>query len=151
MSWMTEWASPYSRSSSQGASGARVNDVDGHVYVDFCLGDTGAMAGHAPPATVAAIERQAARGITTMLPTEDAVGSAPSCAPLRPAVWQFALSATDANRFALRLAAARDRPTEDPGLQPLLSRHRRRDPSPSLDGGRRRSRRATADRRSTRR
>jgi glutamate-1-semialdehyde 2,1-aminomutase len=54
------------------AQGARVTDLDGHEYVDFALGDTGAMAGHSPPATVEAIARQSARGITAMMPTEDA-------------------------------------------------------------------------------
>ena len=71
MHWMTQWASPYSLVV-ESASGARVRDVDGNEYVDFCLGDTGAMAGHSPPATVAAVEGQAARGMTAMLPTEDA-------------------------------------------------------------------------------
>ena len=79
--------------------------VDGHDYVDFCLGDTGAMAGHAPAPTVAAVERQLRRGITLMLPTEDAIAAGEELRrrfglPL----WQFTITATDANRFALRLA-----------------------------------------------
>jgi glutamate-1-semialdehyde 2,1-aminomutase len=89
----------------ESAHGARNTCVDGHVYVDLCLGDTGAMTGHAPPATVAAIADRAPRGLTTMLPGEDAVWVGGELArrfglPL----WQVALSATDANRFALRLA-----------------------------------------------
>ena len=73
--------------------------------MDFCLGDTGAMAGHAPPATVAAVAAQVARGATAMLPSEDAIGAAEELSRrFGLAAWQFTLSATDANRFALRLA-----------------------------------------------
>jgi glutamate-1-semialdehyde 2,1-aminomutase len=89
------------------ANGNRVLDLDGHEYVDFALGDTGAMAGHSPRATVQAVrERIETRGgITTMLPTGDAerVGSELSSRFGLP-VWSFTLSATDANRWALRLA-----------------------------------------------
>src|SRR6476661_10731605 len=104
MNWMSEWASPFPLVVDE-ASGARFRCVDGHEYVDFCLGDTGAMAGHGPAATIAAVERQMRRGITHMLPTDDAIAAADELArrfglPL----WQFTLTATDANRFALRLA-----------------------------------------------
>jgi len=104
MSWMAKWAGGFPLFLRE-ASGARIVDVDGHAYVDFCLGDTGAMAGHAPPATVAAVAEQAARGVTTMLPSEDAIVAAEELTGrfgLRG--WQFTLSATDANRFAIRLA-----------------------------------------------
>ena len=104
MNWMTEWASPFPLFVEQ-ASGAGFRCVDGHDYVDFCLGDTGAMAGHGPAATVAAVERQMRRGITHMLPTEDAIAAGEELTrrfglPL----WQFTITATDANRFAIRLA-----------------------------------------------
>ena len=104
MNWMVRWAGPFPLFVEE-ASGARFTCVDGHEYVDFCLGDTGAMAGHGPSPTIAAVGRQLGRGITHMLPTEDAIWSGEE---LRrrfglPA-WQFTLSATDANRFALRLA-----------------------------------------------
>ena len=104
MSWMAKWAGGFPLFLRE-ASGARVVDVDGHEYVDFCLGDTGAMAGHAPPATVAAVAQQAARGITAMLPSEDSIVAAEELTR-RFGVrgWQFTLSATDANRFAIRLA-----------------------------------------------
>jgi glutamate-1-semialdehyde 2,1-aminomutase len=87
------------------AQGARVTDLDGHEYVDFALGDTGAMAGHSPPATVEAIARQSARGITAMMPTEDAawVGEELTRRFGVPQ-WSFTLTATDANRWAIRLA-----------------------------------------------
>jgi glutamate-1-semialdehyde 2,1-aminomutase len=104
MSWMAKWAGGFPLFLRE-ASGARVVDMDGHEYVDFCLGDTGAMAGHAPSATVAAVAEQAARGVTTMLPSEDAIAAAEELTRrfgLRG--WQFTLSATDANRFAIRLA-----------------------------------------------
>ncbi|HUQ22681.1 MAG TPA: transaminase [Gaiellaceae bacterium] len=104
MSWMAKWAGGFPLFLRE-ASGARVADVDGHEYVDFCLGDTGAMAGHAPPATVAAVAAQAARGVTAMLPTEDSIAAAEELTR-RFGVrgWQFTLSATDANRFAVRLS-----------------------------------------------
>src|SRR5215510_4047052 len=112
MNWMSRWPGPWPVFVTE-AQGAEVVDVDGNRYADFCLGDTGAMCGHAPPATVEAIAQQAARGLTTMLPTEDAVWVGHELArrfglPL----WQLAVSATDANRFALRIAReATGRPT----------------------------------------
>jgi glutamate-1-semialdehyde 2,1-aminomutase len=104
MNWMSEWASPFPLFVDE-ASGASFRCVDGHEYVDFCLGDTGAMAGHGATPTVAAVERQMRRGITHMLPTEDALVAGEELRrrfglPL----WQFTITATDANRFALRLA-----------------------------------------------
>ena len=86
------------------AKGARVTDVDGHDYADLCLGDTGAMFGHAVEPVAAAIARQAARGSTLMLPTEDAawVGEELSRRFGLPQ-WLFTLTATDANRTALRI------------------------------------------------
>jgi glutamate-1-semialdehyde 2,1-aminomutase len=72
MPWMTEWAGPWPVFTAE-AHGARFTDVDGNEYVDFCLGDTGAMTGHSPGPTAEAVARQAARGITLMLPTEDAI------------------------------------------------------------------------------
>ncbi|WP_436794603.1 transaminase [Actinospongicola halichondriae] len=91
------------------ARGARVTDVDGHELVDFCLGDTGAMAGHSPAATVEAVQNRFARsgGATAMLPTEDAaVVGAELAARFGVSEWSFSLTATDANRWAIRLARA---------------------------------------------
>jgi glutamate-1-semialdehyde 2,1-aminomutase len=104
MNWMAKWAGafpPFVRA----AHGAEFFDVDGHRYVDLCLGDTGAMTGHSPSATVAAVQQQLARGITLMLPTEDAVWVGEELQKrFRLPYWQFALTATDANRFSIRLA-----------------------------------------------
>jgi glutamate-1-semialdehyde 2,1-aminomutase len=104
MPWMVKWASPFPPYV-ESAAGAHFACVDGHDYVDLCLGDTGAMAGHGPGPTIAAVERQLRRGITHMLPTEDA-GWAGEELTRRFGVgsWQFALSASDANRWVLRLA-----------------------------------------------
>lgn len=104
MHWMVRWAGAFPVFVDR-AEGAHVIDVDGYRYLDLCLGDTGAMAGHAPEAAVEAIAAQAARGLTFMLPTPDAVwvGEELSRRFGLPA-WQFATSATDANRFAIRLA-----------------------------------------------
>jgi len=104
MNWMTRWASPYPVWVRE-AHGASFTCVDGHTYIDFCLGDTGAMAGHSPAPTVKAAQRQLELGITTMLPTEDCLWVAAELSRrfgLR--YWQVALTATDANRFAVRLA-----------------------------------------------
>lgn len=100
--WMNDWSTPFALSVRQ-ARGAQLIDVDGHQYVDFCLGDTGAMFGHAPAAVARALTRQAVCGYTTMLPGEDAVWVAEELARrFGLPVWQFALSASDANRFMLR-------------------------------------------------
>jgi len=104
MSWMVKWPGPFPVFVAE-AGGAHFRDVDGREYVDLCLGDTGAMTGHSPPATVEAVREQVGRGITAMLPTEDSVVVATELGrrfglPL----WQFTLSATDANRHAIRYA-----------------------------------------------
>ena len=104
MNWMRKWAGafpPFVRE----AQGAHFFDVDGNRYIDFCLGDTGAMTGHSPSATVKAIEEQARRGITFMLPVEDAIFVGEELQKrFGLQYWQFALTATDANRFSIRLA-----------------------------------------------
>jgi glutamate-1-semialdehyde 2,1-aminomutase len=89
------------------ARGARVTDIDDHEYIDFALGDTGAMAGHSPQPTVEAIVRrvQDEGGITAMMPTYDAAWVGAELARrFGPPVWSFTLTATDANRWAIRLA-----------------------------------------------
>jgi glutamate-1-semialdehyde 2,1-aminomutase len=104
MPWMRRWPGPFPVFLDR-AEGARLTDVDGHTYIDFALGDTGAMTGHALAQVTEALHRQAARGITTMLPTPDAIEVAAELTRRfgLPA-WQIAMTATDANRFALRLA-----------------------------------------------
>jgi glutamate-1-semialdehyde 2,1-aminomutase len=104
MNWMAKWAGPFPPFVRE-AQGAHFFDVDGKSYIDFCLGDTGAMTGHSPSATVKAIEDQARRGITLMLPSEDAVFVGEELQNrFGLPFWQFALTATDANRFSIRLA-----------------------------------------------
>jgi glutamate-1-semialdehyde 2,1-aminomutase len=104
MPWMIRWAGGFPVFAAE-AEGARFRDVDGHEYVDFCLGDTAAMTGHSPAPTVRAIVEQAAKGITLMLPSEDALWVGEELARrFGLPRWQFALTATDANRFAIRLA-----------------------------------------------
>ena len=104
MNWMVKWAGAFPPFA-QEARGAHLLDVDGHRYVDFCLGDTGAMTGHSPEATVSAVGQQVSRGITTMLPLEDAVWVGEELQRrFGLPYWQFTLTATDANRFSIRLA-----------------------------------------------
>jgi glutamate-1-semialdehyde 2,1-aminomutase len=104
MSWMSLWAGPHPVYLDR-AEGAELTDVDGNSYVDLCLGDTGAMAGHAPPPVLEAVRRRYGSGATTMLPTEDAAWVAAELSRRFGALrWQFTLSATDANRFAIRIA-----------------------------------------------
>lgn len=106
MSWMVRVPGAYPVFVTEGA-GAHFEDVDGHRYLDLCLGDTGAMTGHAPPAAVRAVAERMARGVTFMLPTEDAVWVGEELQRrFGLPFWQVTLTATDANRFALRLARA---------------------------------------------
>ena len=104
MSWMMKWAGGFPVFVKE-ASGSTLIDVDGHTYVDFCLGDTGAMSGHSPQDVIRYVSKETIRGITTMLPTEDATWVAEELQRrFRLTYWQFALTATDANRFAIRIA-----------------------------------------------
>jgi glutamate-1-semialdehyde 2,1-aminomutase len=106
MPWMKEVASPFPLFVDE-AEGAHITCVDGRTYVDLCLGDTGSMAGHSPKPVLRAIERRAARGLSFMLPTEDSVWVAEELGRrFGLPRWQFCLSATDANRFVLRLSRA---------------------------------------------
>lgn len=106
MTWMNKWSGGYPLYLAR-AHGNRIEDVDGNEYIDFALGDTGAMAGHSPAATVEAVTHRIGvdGGITTMMPSADAEWVAAELSrrfglPL----WSYSLSATDANRWALRIA-----------------------------------------------
>jgi glutamate-1-semialdehyde 2,1-aminomutase len=104
MPWMLAWPGPCPVYVER-AAGATVTDVDGNAYADFCLGDTGAMTGHSPPAAVRHVRKRLGDGITFMLPTEDGlVVSRELTRRFGPERWQFTLTATDANRHALRYA-----------------------------------------------
>ncbi len=106
MHWMKDWPTPFPILVEK-AGGASITDIDDNRLDDFCFGDTGSMFGHSPPPVARAIRRQAGRGLTYMLPTEDAL----AVGRLLPRIfglpkWQIATTATDANRFALRVARA---------------------------------------------
>ena len=104
MSWMAKWPGPYPVFV-ESAHGAHFTCVDGIDHVDLCLGDTGAMVGHSPDATVARVREQVGRGITAMLPTADASVAAEELSRrFGLPQWQFTLSATDANRHVIRYA-----------------------------------------------
>ena len=106
MTWMRMWPGGFPLYQAA-ASGARLTDIDGHEFIDFCLGDTGAMAGHSPTAVQEAVARRYGElgGATTMLPTQDAAWVAAELTRRFGApYWSFTLTATDANRWAIRLA-----------------------------------------------
>ncbi len=104
MPWMTRWPGAFPLFFDS-AYGGRFRDVDGIEYVDFCLGDTGAMTGHGLPQVADALSKQARKGITTMLPNDDAAWVAGELAQrVGMPYWQMAMTATDANRFVLRFA-----------------------------------------------
>jgi len=104
MSWMSKWPGAYPIFVAE-AKGARFVDVDGNTYIDLCLGDTGSMTGHSPEATVTAIREQVGKGLSVMLPSQDAaIVSAELASRFNLPLWQFTVSATDANRHAIRYA-----------------------------------------------
>ena len=106
MHWMRDWSMPFPFVVDS-AHGATLRDVDGHEYADFCLGDTGAMFGHSPAPVAEAVARQSGKGLTYMLPTEEALAVGRLLAErFGLPHWQIATTATDANRFALRVARA---------------------------------------------
>ena len=104
MSWMAKWPGAHPVFVKE-ANGAHFTDLDGHDYIDFCLGDTGSMTGHSPAATVAAVKAQIDKGITAMLPSENAaIVSDLLRERFGLPLWQFTVSATDANRHVIRYA-----------------------------------------------
>lgn len=104
MNWMSKWPGGFPVFV-ESAKGAKFTDVDNNTYVDLCLGDTGSMTGHSPETTVAAVTKQLQKGITTMLPNENAIWLGEELQRrIGLPYWQFALTATDANRFSIRLA-----------------------------------------------
>ena len=104
MHWMRKWPGGFPVFVAE-AKGARFVDVDGIEYVDFCLGDTGAMTGHAPDADAEGGDRPVSQGDHAHAPERGrAVGLGRADPPFGVSSWQFALTATDANRFTIRLA-----------------------------------------------
>jgi len=108
MTWMNKKAAGFPLYLAT-ARGATVTDVDGHEYIDFCLGDTAAMAGHSPEPVVAAVRERfdTLGGACAMLPTADAAWVGEELTRrFGVSRWSFALTATDANRWAIRLLRA---------------------------------------------
>lgn len=106
MHWMRDWPMPHLPLVAK-ARGARLTDIDGYGIDDFCLGDTGSMFGHSPKPVADAIRKQARHGLTYMLPTQAALEAGRLLTKrFGPFRWQIATTATDANRFALRVARA---------------------------------------------
>ena len=104
MPWMADWGTTHPIFLDR-AKDARCYDIDGNEYIDFCLGDTGAMFGHSPDATVKKICEQAGKGITTMMPTLDALEIGKELEKrFGLPTWQVAMTATEANRYVIRNA-----------------------------------------------
>ena len=104
MNWMKKWAGPFPIFVTR-AKGAHFTCADGRDYVDLCLGDTGAMTGHSPDVVAEAVARRSREGITLMLPTEDSIFVGEDLKErFGLPYWQFTLTATDANRFSIRIA-----------------------------------------------
>lgn len=104
LNWMVRWMGGFPIFVNK-AKGAHFTCVDGHDYVDFCLGDTGSLVGHAPELAAKSIAEQFKKGATYMLPTEDAIWNGKELERrFKVKYWQFSTSATDADRFALRIA-----------------------------------------------
>ena len=146
------WAGGYPVYVDRGARRARVIDVDGHEYVDFCLGDTGAMAGHSPPAPCRGRSAGAARDHDDAADRGRGVGRRGAGAPLRAAAL-----AVHADRDRRQPLARCGSPARSPagrrsGLQLLLPRLGRRGVRRArADGAPCARARATSARRSTRR
>ena len=100
--WMRDWPSPFPLVVAK-AEGAVLTTADGQQLDDFCLGDTAAMFGHSPPPLAEAIARQAAAGISYMLPTAevDRVGELLAERFGLP-LWQLTTTASEANRTVIR-------------------------------------------------
>jgi glutamate-1-semialdehyde 2,1-aminomutase len=106
MPWMGDWGTSWPVFIEK-ASGNRITDIDGNEYIDFCLGDTGAMFGHSPDATADIVSSQARRGITTMMPTTDALEIGRELGKrFGLPLWQVAMTATEANRYVIRTCRA---------------------------------------------
>lgn len=106
MLWMTDWPQPFPMLVAE-AKGAVLTDIDGNRLDDFCLGDTGSMFGHSPEPVARALAEQGAKGLTYMLPTLDAIEVGQLLQDrFGPFLWQIATTASDANRFSLRVARA---------------------------------------------
>lgn len=104
--WMLDWPTPFPMVVAA-AQGARLTDIDGNGLWDFCLGDTGAMYGHSPAPIAKAIQAQLSKGLTVMLPSDDCAAVGEKLADLFGLpFWQVASTASDANRFAIRVARA---------------------------------------------
>jgi glutamate-1-semialdehyde 2,1-aminomutase len=106
MHWMVDWGTVFPLFITY-AQGVALKDADGHEYIDFCLGDTGAMFGHSPPAVVDALQRVGGHGFTTMLPSPDAVEVGELLEDrFGLPFWQVTATASDANRAVLRWCRA---------------------------------------------
>lgn len=104
--WMGDWGTEHPIFVEK-AKGNRLLDIDGNEYIDFCLGDTGAMFGHSPDATVKAVDEQVRKGITFMMPTPESLDIGTELGKrFGLPLWQVGMTATEANRYVIRICRA---------------------------------------------
>ena len=104
--WMGDWGTQHPIFVST-ASGNKLTDIDGNVYTDYCLGDTGAMFGHSPEATAEIVAKQVRQGITFMMPTLDSLEIGKELGKrFGLPLWQVGMTATEANRYVIRYCRA---------------------------------------------
>jgi glutamate-1-semialdehyde 2,1-aminomutase len=100
--WMGDWGTQHPIFVSK-ASGNKLTDIDGNEYIDFCLGDSGAMFGHSPEATAEIVAKQVRQGITFMMPTLDSLEIGKELGKrFGLPLWQVGMTATEANRYVIR-------------------------------------------------
>ncbi len=84
--------------------GSKVYDVDGNAYVDLHGGYGAALAGHAHPAIVRAVQQQVSRGTHFAQPTENAIAVAEELTRrFGLPQWRFGNSGTEATMDAVHL------------------------------------------------
>ncbi|MEM3952025.1 MAG: glutamate-1-semialdehyde 2,1-aminomutase [Nitrososphaerota archaeon] len=88
------------------ASGSRIHDVDGKVYIDYVMGYGALLLGHSPEIIVQTVREAVEDGILYCTPTEEEVILAEKICKLYPSIEMVRLANTglEATMHAIRLA-----------------------------------------------
>lgn len=89
------------------AKGSRIFDVDGHEYIDYCMGYGPMILGHAPPRIIEAVREQLEKGTLYGTPTEKEVDLAELIRKLVPSAEMVRLVTTGAEATMSAIRAAR--------------------------------------------